>query len=266
LLKNAQGKLLDAFKILKAVSLTFPDGPEVRLDVEAFEGIGDSGAFQNDLTDLLGAVGAAAKDRGKVICFFIDELQYLKEDDFEAIMASLHRVSQRGYPVQFICAGLPQILAKSADAKSYAERQFDFIPLDRLKSPDDRLAITGPLDGKGIVIDFDAIDEIIRITDGYPYFIQDFGRILFELSPNPHFTLDLVLSVVEKYYDQLDDSFYKSRWDRTTDAEKKYMRSMARLDCGPYKSAEVAEILKRKPESVGPLRAGLIYKGFIYLN
>lgn len=264
LVANAGGKLLNALKVLKALSLTFPDGPEVKVDVDAISGVADSGAFQNDLTDLLEAVGDVAKEKRRVICFFIDELQYLKADDFEAIIASSHRISQKGLPIQFVCAGLPQIVAKAADAKSYAERQFEFIPLDRLKPPHDNTAIVGPLKETDIVIDPGVTNAISEITNGYPYFIQEFGKILFEAATDPHFTFDLVESCKSRFFEQLDESFYKSRWDRATDTEKKYMRSMAMLGTGPYKSADVSENMKRKPESLGPLRAGLIYKGFIY--
>lgn len=264
LVANAGGKLLNAFKVLKALSLTFPDGPEVKIDVDAISGVADSGAFQNDLTDLMEAVGDLAKEKRKVICFFIDELQYLKADDFEAIIASSHRISQKGLPIQFVCAGLPQIVAKAADAKSYAERQFEFIPLDRLKPPHDTTAIVGPLKETSIVIDDGVTHAISEITNGYPYFIQEFGKILFEAATDPHFTLVLVESCKSRFFEQLDESFYKSRWERATDTEKKYMRSMARLGSGPYKSADVSEDMKRKPESLGPLRAGLIHKGFIY--
>jgi Cdc6-like AAA superfamily ATPase len=264
MLANARGKLLTAFKVLKALSVTFPDGPEVKLDVDAIVGVADSGAFQNDLTDLFEAIGDVAKEKAKVICFFIDEMQYLKVDDFEAIIASSHRISQRGFPIQFICAGLPQILAKAADAKSYAERQFEFIPLDRLKAPFDTEAIVGPLVGKGISIEPDAIKAIVKVTGGYPYFIQEFGKILFESAQEPNFTIGLVNTTEKKFFEQLDESFYKSRWDRATDTEKKYMRAMAKQGKGPYKSTDVADNLNRKQESVGPLRAGLIHKGFVF--
>lgn len=264
LVANAKGKFLNALKVLKALSMTFPDGPEVKIDVDAIVGVADSGAFQSDLTDLMEAVGEVSKEKSKVICFFIDELQYLKEDDFEAIIASSHRISQKGFPIQFICAGLPQIVAKAADAKSYAERQFEFIPLDRLKPPHDVTAIVGPLEDTGIEIDTEATGEIANITNGYPYFIQEFGKILFEAATAPRFTLELVNTCKVNFFEQLDESFYKSRWDRATDTEKKYMRAMAHLGSGPYKSADVADAMERKPESLGPLRAGLIYKGFIY--
>jgi Cdc6-like AAA superfamily ATPase len=159
LIQNAKGKVLNAFRILKALSLTFPEGPEVKLDVDALTGTADSGMFQNDFTDLLESIGEAAKEKNKIICIFIDELQYLKQDDFEAIIASSHRISQRNYPIQFICAGLPQVLAKAADAKSYAERQFEFIALDRLKDPNDKNAIIGPLAGKDIKTDENAVKK-----------------------------------------------------------------------------------------------------------
>ncbi len=263
-LENAKGKVLNAFKVLKALSVTFPDGPEIKLDVDAIAGSADSGTFQNDFTDFLEAIGEAAHEKRKFICIFIDELQYLKVDDFEAIIASSHRISQLGYPIQFVCAGLPQILAKAADAKSYAERQFEFIPLDKLNKPHDSEAVLGPLKEKGINIAENALEKILKITDGYPYFIQEMGKILYDNCDGHEFTLELVEKSTAQYFSQLDESFYKSRWNRATDQEKAYMRSMAQLGTGQYKSSDVADNMQRKPESLGPLRAGLITKGFIY--
>lgn len=261
----AKGKVLEAFRTLKAISLAFPGGgPEIKVDIEALAGTADSGNFQNDLTDLMLILGEAAKEKGKVVCFFIDELQYLKEEDFEAIIASSHRISQKELPVQFICAGLPQILAKAADAKSYAERQFNFIGLDRLEEPAAKEAIKGPLEGTGVDIDEAATQDVVRITGGYPYFIQEYGSILFDKVTTGLISQEFVLQNEHAFYDKLDESFYKSRWNRATDTEKKYMRAMAKLGTGPYKSADVATNMKRKQESIGPLRAGLIHKGFIY--
>lgn len=261
----AKGKVLEAFKALKAISLAFPGGPEIKVDIDALAGTADSGNFQNDLTDLMLILGEAAKEKNKTVCFFIDELQYLKEDDFEAIIASSHRVSQKSLPVQFICAGLPQILAKAADAKSYAERQFNFIELDRLKSPADKEAIEGPLKNTHVKIEDAATQEVIRVTGGYPYFIQEYGSILFERLANELITAGFVNANEQAFYDKLDESFYRSRWNRATDTEKQYMRAMAKIGGGgPYKSADVAANMKRKQESIGPLRAGLIHKGFIY--
>ncbi|KRG65792.1 hypothetical protein ABB27_14560 [Stenotrophomonas terrae] len=263
-LAAAKGKVLEAFKALKAISLAFPGGPEIKVDLEAPEGTADSGNFQSDLTDLMVILGEAAKEKGKAVCFFIDELQYLKEEDFEAIIASSHRVSQRTLPIQFICAGLPQILAKAADAKSYAERQFNFFELGRIKEPADKEAIEGPLIGTGVTIEVAATKEVLRVTGAYPYFIQEYGSILFEKLEHGVITAGFVKENEKVFYDKLDESFYRSRWERATDMEKKYMRAMAMIGAGPYKSAEVAEKMQRRQDSISPLRGGLIHKGFIY--
>ncbi len=176
LYENAKDKLKKAFRVLKSLSLTLPEGPQINIDVDAMAGEADSGNFETDLTDMFVHIGKAAKEEGKSICVLIDETQYLNESDMAALIASCHKVSQLELPLVVICAGLPSIAAMAGDAKSYAERLFEFIPVSNLVSPEVELAISEPAKELNVEFTPDAIRESINITKGYPYFIQELGK------------------------------------------------------------------------------------------
>lgn len=263
-LEKAKRGLLKAFGVLKAFTLKIPDGPEFKFDVEALTGSADSGNLQSDLVDLVLEVGAAAAEEGKRICITIDETQYLEEKSFSALIAASHQISQKGFPLIFICAGLPQIAALSGNAKSYAERLFDFIPVGNLKEGDARKALLEPARAKGVKILDDVTDEIVKITEGYPYFIQEFGKSIWDISEESPITMSDYLKAKESALDSLDNSFFKVRIDRAAEGEKKVMRALANLGKGPHKMSEIASALKVKVQSLGPVRSTLIHKGFVY--
>lgn len=263
-IENLKDKALSALGILKAFSLAIPDGPELKIDVEAAVGLGDSGDLDSDLVDLFVALGEAAKDEGKYICFFIDEVQYLSEKAIAGLIASSHRISQKTLPVVFVCAGLPQVAALSGDAKSYAERLFDFIPIGPLVDGADREAIVGPVTQFSVDYEPDALKTILDETKGYPYFLQEFGSYAWneaERTPIKHVE---VIASNKKATEALDRSFFKVRMDRATTAEKKFMKAMAVLGKGPYRSSDVAAKLGKQLQSIGPVRATLISKGFVF--
>tara|TARA_R110000868_G_scaffold144388_1_gene363418 strand:+ start:237 stop:1415 length:1179 start_codon:yes stop_codon:yes gene_type:complete len=263
-IENLKDKAISALGILKAFSLAIPDGPELKIDVEAAVGIGDSGDLDSDLVDLFVALGEAAKEEGKNICFFIDEVQYLSEQAVSGLIASSHRISQKTLPVVFICAGLPQVAALSGDAKSYAERLFDFIPIGPLTSGADEDALVGPAQQFSVSYEPEAKNIILTETEGYPYFLQEFGSYAWNEASSTLITKDEVELSNGKAIEALDRSFFKVRMDRATGAEKKFMKAMASLGKGPYKSSDVAAKLKKQVQSIGPVRATLINKGFVY--
>lgn len=263
-IENLKDKGIKALSILKAFSLVIPDGPELKIDVEAAVGVGDSGDLDSDLVDLFLALGEAAKDEGKYICFFIDEVQYLSEQAVAGLIASSHRISQKAFPIVFVCAGLPQVAALSGDAKSYAERLFDFIPIGPLINGADQTALIGPVQKFNVSYELDAQNFILAETKGYPYFIQEFGSFAWNEAADTLITHEEVKVSNVKAVEALDRSFFKVRMDRATSAEKKFMKAMSSLGEGPYKSSDVAGKLNKQVQSIGPVRATLISKGFVY--
>jgi hypothetical protein len=262
--ENAKEKLLRALGVFKAFSITIPDGPEFKINVDAISGEADSGDFETDLTDLFVNIGQAAKEEGKCICILIDETQYLKEKDMAALIAACHKISQKELPLVVICAGLPSIAALSGDAKSYAERLFEFLPIKYLEAPQDSLAITEPAKLKNVEYENEAVIESISITKGYPYFIQELGKNSWDLATNSPIKLEDVKNARTLTLKELDNSFFKVRLDRAAGREKKLMYAMADLGQGPYLMSDVAKKVGIKVSSLSPTRATLISKGFIY--
>lgn len=263
-LENLKDKCLHALGVLKAFSLVIPDGPELKIDVDAVIGIGDSGDLDSDLVDLFVAIGEVAKDTDKQICFFIDEVQYLPEPAVAGLIASSHRITQRSLPVVFICAGLPQIAALTGDAKSYAERLFEFIPIGELREGSDEEALVSPAKTLNVEFEPAAIKIILEEAKGYPYFIQEFGKHAWDMAEDNPISEEVALSASISAIATLDDSFFKVRMDRATTAEREFMKAMSSLGSGIYKSLDVADKLGKKISSIGPVRATLISKGFIY--
>ena len=262
--ENAKEKLLKALGVFKAFSISIPDGPEFKIDVDAISGEADSGDFETDLTDLFVNIGQAAKEEGKCVCILIDETQYLKEKDMAALIASCHKISQKELPLVVVCAGLPSIAALSGDAKSYAERLFEFIPIKYLEPPQDSLAITEPARLKNVEYESDAVTESLNITKGYPYFIQELGKHSWDLATVSPIKLEDVKNAKTLTLKELDNSFFKVRLDRAAGREKRLMYAMAELGQGPYLMADVAKKVGIKVSSLSPTRATLISKGFIY--
>lgn len=263
-LENAKDKLIKALGVFKAFSVSIPDGPEFKIDVDAILGEADSGDFESDLSDLFLNMGQAAQQENKSVCILIDETQYLKEKDIAALIAACHKISQKELPVVVICAGLPSIAALSGDAKSYAERLFEFIPIKYLEDPQDRLALTEPAKKLSVDYSSDAILESIIITKGYPYFIQELGKHIWDLAESSPITKDIVIASKEATLKQLDNGFFKVRLDRAAGREKKFMYAMSELGEGPYLISDVAKKMGIKVSSISPTRATLINKGFIY--
>lgn len=251
---------------LKSFSVTFkPDGTVAAgLNVDAAAGLSDSGDMPEDLTDLLVAIGEAAEEQGTGVVFLLDEVQYLSVQELEALIAALHKTVQRALPVTLVAAGLPQIPRLAGEAKSYSERLFTFPHIGQLSPADARDALVIPARELNVEVEDEASDMIVRLTEGYPYFVQEYGRVLWEESSSSPITAADVRHSIPLVEEQLDESFFRVRADRATPLELQYLRAMAELGPQPHKAGEVAELLNRTSEQLGPTRANLIDKGLLY--
>lgn len=245
------------------MKLTFND-IEVGLDFDAEPGLADNGDLEGDLTTLLEQVGLAAQQANTVLVIFIDELQYVKELQLAALISALHRCSQKRLPVTVVGAGLPQLIGRMGEAKSYAERLFNFPFIGALEDKDARDAIEKPIQSEGAAIEKEAVDNIVAMTHGYPYFLQEWGKHAWDMAPQSPITNEDVDNASATTIATLDESFFRVRFDRLTGAEKKYLRAMATLGSGPHRSGDIAEKLSRNVQSVAPVRSSLISKGMVW--
>lgn len=247
----------------KALKVKYQD-IELAVDLDIERGVADSGDLEIDLADLLTVVGEAAVERATAVVLIIDELQYVPEEQLAALISALHHVSQRQLPVTMLAAGLPQLLGQMGRAKSYAERLFEFAPIDRLEDQAARDALCKPAARNDVSFTEEAIAEILAQTCGYPYFIQEWGKHSWNIAEQSPITGSDSRNATTAALAELDASFFRVRFDRLTPAEKRYMRAMAELGSGPHRSGDIAEKLGKKVTAVAPLRNALITKGMIY--
>lgn len=260
-------KLRLAAGALKSFSITVASDGSITagIDAEPLEGTADSGNFSDDLTDLLVALGEAARERETGIAFLVDEVQFLRAAEFEALIAGLHRTVQRQLPITLVGAGLPQLPRLAGEAKSYAERLFKFPRLGRLSPPQAEAALAEPAAELGVRYEVGAIDVIVAYTEGYPYFIQEYGKIVWDLAPEDEPIGERVARKAQRAVEaKLDESFFRVRAERTTELELHYLRAMAELGPGEQTAGDVAAVMDRASEQLGPTRARLIDKGLIY--
>jgi len=235
---------------------------EVSVDPEP--GVADSGNLEYDLTELILKVGDAAKAAGRGWALLIDEVQYLSTQELGALIVAIHRVNQKALPVLLFGAGLPAIAALSGDAKSYAERLFIFPKVDALSPIDAANAIRQPVEEEGESIDDDLVGRIAVLTRGYPYFLQELGYQVWNAASGSPISIDCIDVAEKEALRRLDEGFFKVRIERLTPKEKEYVIAMARLGAGPYRSADVADLLGERLTTLGPRRAQIIAKGMIY--
>lgn len=240
------------------------DDIEVGFDLAKEPGLADSGDLEADLISLFEAVGEAAREQQTVMALFIDELQYVAEQQLASLITAIHRCSQRSLPVTLMGAGLPQLVGQMGKAKSYAERLFEFQHIGPLAEADARLALVAPAERAGVAYTADALDEIVRQTEGYAYFVQEWGKHTWNIADaSPIQRGDVEQATITALAD-LDASFFRVRLDRLTPAEKRYLRAMAELGPGPHRSGDIANGLNRGVQSVAPTRASLMRKGMVY--
>ena len=228
----AQRALRGLAGFAKALKVKYSD-IEVGFDFDPEPGLADNGDLQNDLQNLLEVAGVAAQKAGTALAMFVDELQYVKEDELAALITAFHRSAQRRLPVVLLGAGLPQLRGRMGRAKSYAERLFDFPEIGPLPSPAARTAIVKPIEDEGAGINQDALERIIGQTHGYPYFLQEWGKHSWDAAPKSPISLNDVEVASTAAVAALDESFFRVRFDRLTPLEKKYLRAMAELGPGP---------------------------------
>jgi hypothetical protein len=247
----------------KSLKIKYQD-IEVGIDLDPEPGLADNGDLEHDLQALLDAAGAAAKKAGTALVLFVDELQYVEEDQLAALITALHRTAQRRLPVVLVGAGLPQLRGQMGRAKSYAERLFDFPEVGPLSEEAAKIAIAKPAHAEGVAIEADALERIVQYTRGYPYFLQEWGKHTWEIAQDSPITLGDVEKASGVTVAALDESFFRVRFDRLTPAEKRYLRAMAELGPGPHRSGDIADVLGRKVTALGPTRNQLIAKGMIW--
>ena len=240
------------------------DDFEIALDLEPEPGLADSGDLDLDLADLMVAVGEAARERESAVVLIVDELQYVAEAQLAALISALHRASQLRLPVTLVGAGLPQLLGQMGRAKSYAERLFEFVSLGPLDDAAAADAIAMPIEREEEAIAPDAVAAIVRDTQGYPYFLQEWGKHSWDAAAGSPITVDDVAAARQTAMAELDASFFRVRFDRLTPAEKRYLQAMAALGPGPHRSGDIADRLGVKVSSVAPTRNSLIAKGMLY--
>ncbi len=260
---KAQRALRGLAGLVGALKVKFQD-IEVALDFDPEPGLADNGDLETDLQALFEVVGEAAAADNTCVAIFIDELQYVDEDELAALIVALHRASQRQSPIVMLGAGLPQVRGKMGRAKSYAERLFEFPEIGALTPEDARIAISKPARDEGVDIDDASLDAVIAQTRCYPYFLQEWGKHLWDVAESSPIILPYVEVAAQQALAALDQSFFLVRFDRLTPSEKRYVRAMAGLGAGPHRSGDIAHELGRSVRSLAPTRAQLINKGMIW--
>lgn len=246
-----------------AMKLKYQD-IEFGVDLGNEPGIADSGDLEHDSIDLFVELGRAAKEKKTAVVFFIDELQYVEEEQFAALITALHKCAQLRLPIALIGAGLPQLVGRAGRAKSYAERLFEYPEIGPLKESEARRALVVPAKELGVAYEEGALEEILAQTKAYPYFLQEWGKHSWHCALTSPITRADAASATELAIQELDASFFRVRFDRLTPAEKRYLRAMAELGEGPHRSGDIAHLLNRDVQAVAPIRATLIGKGMVY--
>jgi hypothetical protein len=266
-MQNASQKVKRGLRVLRsfigAVKVKVGDA-EFGLDIDPETGTADSGDLEADLAELFVAVGEAAVDRGTAVAIIIDELQYMTEMEMSALIMAIHRASQRSLPLVLIGAGLPQLVGLAGKSKSYAERLFTYPEVGALGFEDASRALQGPLATQGVSFTPEALAEVYRVTQGYPYFLQEWGYQSWNMAAQSPIDFPLIQQTTLASTLRLDQSFFRVRFDRLTPREKDYLCALAEMGTGNQRSGAVAERLGVKVQTIAPLRSSLIKKGMIY--
>ena len=237
---------------------------EFGLDIEPEKGAADSGDLEVDLPSLFAAIAEAAEERGTAVAILIDEIQYFGSAELSALIMAMHKMQQGRLPLVLIGAGLPILPGLAGDAKSYAERLFSFPDVGPLNEADAAKAVREPIEQAGESIDAAALREIVSLTRGYPYFLQEWGYQAWNHAQTSPITGRHVREATDIASKRLDENFFRVRFDRLTPKEKTYLRAMAELGPGPYRTGDIADCLGVKITTLGVVRASLIKKGMVY--
>lgn len=237
---------------------------DIGLDIEPEQGAADSGDLEVDLPGLFMAVGEAAQERRAAVAILIDEIQYFSSSELSALIMAMHKMQQRQLPLVLIAAGLPILPGLVGESQSYAERLFSFPDIGPLPEPDAIKALQDPAREAGEAFEPAAVDEIFRLTRGYPYFLQEWGYQAWNHAVASPISLAVIHETSDLVSRRLDENFFRVRFDRLKPREKKYLRAMAELGPGPHRTGDVADKLGVKINTLGPVRASLIKKGMVY--
>ncbi|MBW6511082.1 MAG: ATP-binding protein [Desulfuromonadaceae bacterium] len=237
---------------------------DIGLDIEPELGAADSGDLEVDLPSLFTSVAEAAQERGVAVALLIDEIQYFKSIELSALIMAMHKMQQNQLPLVLIGAGLPILPGLAGESKSYAERLFSFPEVGPLPEPDANQALQDPVRAAHEEFAPEALAEIFRLTQGYPYFLQEWGYQVWNHALASPISLQIVQEASALVSRRLDENFFRVRFDRLTPREKMFLRAMAELGGGACRTSDVADQLHIKISTMGPLRAGLIKKGMIY--
>lgn len=256
-----------AFGVLKAFQFRWnlTDGSDITLEVAPVSGLTDSGSLEYDLAGLFTEVGRMAQDRNRGVLFTIDELQYLSRESLSALIAGLHRVSQEQVPFLVAGAGLPSLAALAGEAKSYAERLFVYSIIDRLQPAETGDALSTPAAAEGVKWEESALRRIAEETKGYPYYIQEYGKHSWDVAEGTDVITEAdVEEAIPIALHALDTGFFRVRMNRATSAEHRYLKAMASLGSGPYRTRDAAAAMGKDTAGAGPYRDGLIKQGLCY--
>lgn len=265
--RRAAVRVRRALGILRSFSARWnlPDGSEFALGFDPVPGFADSGALDDDLAGLFIAIGELARQHDTGVLLTIDEIQYLSQRELSALIVGLHRVSQDPLPFMVAGAGLPSLPSLAGEARSYAERLFAFPVIDSLPADEASEALSAPAADEGVTWHPGALERIVELTDGYPYFLQEFGKQAWDIAVGPdRITTADVEAAAAVAVDELDSGFFRVRVGRATDAERAYLAAMASLGPGPYGSGKVATAMGKTTTQVGPHRDALIKRGLCY--
>ena len=271
---RAPGRVEEVLGILKAFALRatakdakLRDRWQPGIDVPAIAGRADSGDIEIDLVELFTEVADLAADVGTGVALLIDEMQDVAPDDVSALCAACHELSQSRAPLVVVGAGLPHLPAVLSASKSYSERLFRYVRIDRLDRADADRAVVAPIEREGAAVTPDALDALFETSGGYPYFVQAYGKAAWDAAPaSPIGILDVQVAAPEAE-SELAVGFFGSRFERATPAEREYLQSMAELTGGrdePVGTTQVADQLGRRASSLSPPRDSLLKKGLVY--
>jgi len=233
-------------------------------DIEPEKGAADSGDLESDLPNLFLAVAEAAEERHIPVALLIDELQYFNQKELSALIMAMHKMQQRQLPLVLLGAGLPILPGLAGESKSYAERLFSFPDIGALSETDAVKALRDPTKAVGVDFQPVALSEIFRLTQGYPYFLQEWGYQSWNRAAASPITLQIVHEATPTVIQRLDTNFFRVRFDRLTPGEKRFLRAMAGLGTGAHRSGDIADALGVTVNGLGPVRSKLIKKGMIY--
>ena len=266
-LAGAGNKVRQGIAVLKS----FINGLKVKLgdvefglDIDPEQGVADHGDLEIDLPNLFMALGEAAEERKAAVAILIDEIQYLAKQELSALIMAMHKMQQRQLPIVLIGAGLPVLPGLAGESKSYAERLFNFPDIGPLNESESCKAVKNPIEAAGEQINLAALSAIYERTQGYPYFIQEWGYQAWNLAQTSPIEIEIMQAASKIVEERLDENFFRVRFNRLTPKEKTYLRAMAELGNGPYRTADIAALLGGTIRKFGPVRANLIKKGMVY--